>query len=292
MPPDRIAPDILRLTAPNPGPMTATGTQTYLIGDAGVAVVDPGPDDPAHVAAIQAAAPGPIEAILVTHAHLDHSGAVPALQAATGAPVLAFGAAHDGRSPAMAALADRPGLAGGEGIDAGFRPDRRLVDGETLRGADWQITALHTPGHLSNHMCFALGNSPWLLTGDTVMGWSSTLISPPDGSVSAFLASLEALLQRPQTHYLPGHGPPVPNGPAQCRAQAAHRHMRARQIESELARGAASVTDLTARIYHDVPAQLHKAAARNVLAHLLDGVERGRVTLPAGDLSTGLFAPA
>lgn len=288
--PERLHADVLRLTAPNPGPMTFTGTQTYLVGGPSVAVIDPGPEDEGHVAAILAAAPGPIETILVTHAHRDHSGAVPALKAATGAEVLAFGPAAAGRSALMETLAAKGGLGGGEGVDASFAPDRRLVDGDRVSRGEWSVLALHTPGHLSSHMSFVLEGAGLVFTGDTVMGWSSTLISPPDGSVSDFMASMDTLIARPERRFLPGHGEPVEDGPAEAARQAAHRRAREAQVLEGLEAGPSGAADLTRRIYHDVPSTLHPAAMRNVLAHLIDLAERGLVHLPDGPLQHGVFA--
>ncbi len=287
--PDPIAKNVWRLTAPNPGPMTHTGTQTYLIGHEAVAVIDPGPDDPGHVAAVLDAAQGPISHILVTHAHVDHTGAVPALAKATGAPVLAFGPATAGRSEGMARLAARGGVTGGEGVDAGFAPDQILADGARVAGPDWQVTALHTPGHLSSHMSFVLDDTDIVFTGDTVMGWSTTLISPPDGSVGDFMASVERLAALGRARYLPGHGDIVPDGPTEALRQAAHRRAREAQVVQALEHGPGTPGDLTTQIYHDVPQHLHPAAQRNVLAHLIDLAEQGRVAMPDGTLEQGRF---
>ena len=169
------------IRADNPSPLTGPGTNSFLIGTEEVAVIDPGPDDPAHVAAILEAAEGRISHILVTHPHLDHSAAVPRLGAATGAPVMAFGTAEAGRSPPMQRLAEAGAVGGGEGADAAFRPDVTLADGDVLRGAGWKITAVHTPGHMGSHLSFRLGDA--VLCGDLVMGWATTLISPPDGDL-------------------------------------------------------------------------------------------------------------
>lgn len=285
-----ITPGLRRITAPNPGPMTGTGTQTYLLGTSDIAVIDPGPATEAHLQAILGAVRGArITSILITHGHLDHTALVPALVAETGAAVLAFGEPSAGRSALMRALADRPGLRGGEGLDHGFRPDARLADGDVIGGTDWAVRAVHTPGHLSSHLSFRLEDSDILFTGDTVMGWSTTLISPPDGSVSDFLQSLDRMMALPERQYLPGHGDPVADGPALAARQKAHRLERECQVLEALGDGARSLGALTAEIYHDVPEHLHRAAARNVLAHLVDLAEQGRVLLPEGPLDTGKF---
>lgn len=281
-----VAPGVRALTAPNPGPMTEAGTRTYLVGTRQVAVIDPGPADDGHLAAILSALePGArISHVLVTHAHRDHSGGVPALRAATGAPVLAFGPASAGRSPMMASVAARGDLAGGEGIDHDFSPDRALVHGETLSGPDWTLEALHTPGHLSSHMCFAMPRAGAIFTGDTVMGWSTTVISPPDGSIGAFRESMSRLSARAERLYLPGHGAPVRNGPATARAQGAHRGLRESQIVNALQDGPQTVACLVETLYAGLSPSLRPAAARNVLAHLVDLAEQGRLTLPEGPL--------
>ncbi|WP_112323819.1 MBL fold metallo-hydrolase [Oceanibium sediminis] len=289
--PDDLAPDLRRLTAPNPSPMTSDGTQTYLLGTESLAVIDPGPDDRAHLAAILSAVPAGarISHILITHAHLDHSAGAPALARATGAPILSFGGATEGRSPEMQELAGRKGLLGGEGIDPGFTPDQRLRHGDAVAGQGWRLRAHHTPGHLSSHLSFALEGRDIVFTGDTVMGWSTTLISPPDGSVGAFLGALDHLMGLEERRYLPGHGAAVDDGPALAATQKAHRLARSAQILDALREGQATLESITEAIYRDVPRHLHRAAARNVLAHLIDLAQSGRVAMPADDLSTGDF---
>lgn len=277
-----VAPGVRRVTCANPSPMTHTGTQSYLVGEGTVALIDPGPDDPAHRRAVLAALdPGErIGAILVTHSHRDHSAGVPGLVAATGAEVLAFGPHGAGVSPVMAALAAKGDLGGGEGADADFRPDRQLGDGETVTLGDVRLTALHTPGHLSNHLCFALEGTGVLFTGDTVMGWSSTLVSPPDGDMGAFMASLARLAARAadgrDRRYLPGHGDPVDDPARLLAQQRAHREARADQVLAALAPRPASAPELTATVYADTDPRLHPAAMRNLLATLIWLAETGR----------------
>jgi glyoxylase-like metal-dependent hydrolase (beta-lactamase superfamily II) len=266
----QIAPGIRRVRATNASPMTFTGTNSYIIGTGAVALIDPGPDDPAHLAALLAAlGPGErVSHILVTHAHRDHSALAPSLAAVTGAPVLAFGDARAGRSPVMRQMADLGLVGGGEGTDAGFAPDRTLADGTVLEGDDWRLEALHTPGHFGNHLSFLTGDS--LFSGDLAMGWASTLISPPDGDLSAFLTSIGRLQATGASRLLPGHGEPVDDGPARLDWLLAHRHARNDAILEALADGPAHIPALTARIYTDTPAALLPAAERNVLAHLID----------------------
>ena len=270
-----IAPGVRRVLAPNPSALTGPGTNSYLIGRGEVAVVDPGPDDPEHLDALLAAAAGErIAVILVTHAHLDHSPLAAPLSARTGAPVAAFGDARAGRSAAMEALAGED-LGGGEGVDAAFAPDRRLADEEVVEVGEARIEALHTPGHFGNHLAFALGDV--VLTGDLVMGWASTLVSPPDGDVGAFMASCERLRARAPRLLLPGHGEAVADPVARIDWLLAHRREREAQILAALGDGPADPATLVARVYSDTPRALWPAAGRNVLAHLVDLAGRGVV---------------
>jgi len=273
---EEVAPGIRRLTAPNPSTMTRDGTQTYLVGRDEIAVIDPGPDIAAHLAAVLAAA-GRVSHVLITHAHLDHSAGAKRFAAMADAPVYAFGDASAGRSAQMRDLADRLEIAGGEGVDLAFRPDHVLADGESLESAEWRIEAVHTPGHMSNHLSFAMPDLGVLFSGDHVMGWSSTLISPPDGSLTAFMTSIDRLLDRRETTYLPGHGDVVGDGHGVAAALRDHRRAREEAVLAVLERGQATIPEMTARIYSDVPEHLHGAAARNLLAHVLDLVARGKV---------------
>jgi hydroxyacylglutathione hydrolase len=270
-------PPIRSLRAPNPSPLTGTGTNTWIVGATDLAVIDPGPDDPAHLQAILAAVgPGQrIGCILVTHAHLDHSALAPRLAARTGAPVHAFGKATEGRSALMTRLVSGLPI-GGEGLDLAFTPDRRLADGDSLAGPDWAFAAIHTPGHLGGHLCLALGAT--LFSGDHVMGWSTSIVSPPDGDMGAYMASLHRLTERRWTRFLPGHGDPVDHPDRRLAELIAHRLGREAQILAVLAQGPARIPALTARIYADIPRHLLPAAERNVLSHLIDLASRNRVT--------------
>lgn len=259
---------LIRLVAPNPSPMTYSGTCTYLLGKSEIAVIDPGPDDAAHLAAILDAVPtgGRITHILVTHAHIDHCSLAHRLAEKTGAPVLA---AYPPDWPVSGE--------GGEGIVPSFRPDTGLREGDTVKSADWQLDVVATPGHLLDHISFVWEAGDAVFTGDHVMGWASTFISPPEGSVSDYMASLDRLAALPQRRYFPGHGPAIAEGPDRARALKAHRQEREAQILAALKDGPASIPELTQTLYHDVPKQLHAAAARNVAAHLADLQTRGVV---------------
>lgn len=279
-----VAPGVRRILARNPSEMTFRGTNTYVVGQGDVALIDPGPPDSAHFAAIQDALCGErVSHVFVTHAHLDHSPAAALWHSAYDVPVLAFGAAHAGRSAVMARLAETGLAGGGEGVDSAFAPTRVLADGERVAGSGWALEALHTPGHMSNHMCFAFGDL--LFTGDHVMGWSSSLISPPDGDLGAFMASCARLRRRAPGLLLPGHGAPVPDGAARLDALIAHRQGRTRDIFAALGPEPQSIAQITRQVYRDLPPGLLPAAERNVFAHLIDTVEKN-MALPVPDLAS------
>lgn len=256
------------VTANNPSPLTGPGTTTYLIGSGKVALIDPGPDLPAHREAILALLrPGEkISHIFVTHAHLDHSGGTLPLAEETRAPVFAFGDAQAGRSATMARLAEAGMRGGGEGVDAGFTPDEVLHDGQLLRGQDWVLRAIHTPGHFGNHLAFDWDGR--VFCGDVVMGWSSTLISPPDGDLIDYFRSLDRLAMMVPRQLLPTHGAPIDAPAVRLSELAAHRRVRSAQIVAALRDGPARAPDLAQRLY-DIPPALQRAATRNVFAHLL-----------------------
>jgi glyoxylase-like metal-dependent hydrolase (beta-lactamase superfamily II) len=272
-----LAPGLRRIRAPNASPMTHTGTNSYLVGTGAVALIDPGPADPGHLAAILAAlGPGErIGHILVTHAHRDHSALAPAAARATGAPVLGFGDALAGRAPHMQRLAAEGLIGGGEGVDAGFAPDRLLGDGEEVAGGDWRLTAIHTPGHFGNHLSFHWQDV--VFSGDLAMGWASTLISPPDGDLGDFMASLTRLEALSPARLMPGHGEPVEDPRARLGWLRDHRLARSAALLAALGAGPARIPALTRRVYTDTPPALRPAAERNVLAHLIDLERQNRV---------------
>lgn len=279
-----IAPGVRRVVAPNPSPMTFRGTNSYIVGRGEVAVIDPGPADPVHLAALVAAlGPGErVSHIFVTHAHKDHSALAPALSAATGAPVLAFGDAEAGRSALMADLARRDGAVGGEGADRSFHPDLPLADGQTVTGAGWSLRALHTPGHFGNHLCLAIGDL--VFSGDHVMGWSTSVVAPPDGDMGAYMASLARLAAEAPARLLPGHGDPIDAPATRIAELIAHRLAREAAILEALASGPATAEALARRIYLDTPEALMAAASRNVFAHLIDFLQRN-LARPDGQIA-------
>ena len=268
--PHAVAPGVTLILAPNASPMTERGTNTYLVGDGtALCVIDPGPADPAHRAAILSALPegARIDTILVTHTHLDHSPGAAPLAAQTGARVLAFGDSHSGRSARMRDLASQD-LGGGEGLDHAFRPDAVLADGQGVETGAGAITALHTPGHLGNHLCFRWRDI--VFSGDHLMGWAPSLVSPPDGDLTDFMRSLSVIESLGALTLLPGHGAPIADGAARAREIRAHRLLREAAILQALASGPSTAWHITETVYTDTPRALLPAALRNVLAHLID----------------------
>jgi glyoxylase-like metal-dependent hydrolase (beta-lactamase superfamily II) len=275
-----LEPGLRRIVAPNPSPMTYRGTNTYLLGTTDICVIDPGPDTPAHLNAIQAALTPDqrISHIVVTHAHLDHSPLARPLAEACGRDVAiyAFGPADAGISAVMQQLRASGMAGGGEGIDTDFSPDVRLQDGNVLEHAGWALRALHTPGHIGNHLCLAWQGA--CFTADHVMGWASSLVSPPDGDLTDFMASCAKLQSEDWRVFYPGHGAPVTQTAERLDWLVAHRKGRETQILEALTRGPANAATLAAMIYTDVPPALLGAAGRNVFAHLIDLSQKDRIT--------------
>lgn len=264
---------VSRVIARNPGPFTFTGSGTYIIADTGAAaVIDPGPDLSDHLDALRAALDGRrVSHVLITHTHADHCGLARRFADSVDAPIFAFGP-----HPARRIDDDSPAL--DEGGDRAFAPDETLRDGEVIAGEGWTIEAVHTPGHLSNHLCFALKEEAALFTGDHIMGWSTTVVAPPDGSMGAYLASLEKLLARTDRLYYPTHGAPIDRPQAFVRAVRTHRRIRDGQIIDQIAKGNSKIGDIVAAIYAGIDVRLHGAARLNVLAHLIRLVETGAVS--------------
>ena len=270
--PIALEPLVTRVLAPNPSPYTFTGTQTHIVGTTDLAIIDPGPDDPAHLAALTAAIAGrPVTAIVITHHHRDHSPASRPLSLTTGAPVVGAApfALHDDGARADASF------------DQGYAPDRVLADGEEIAGEGWTLAALATPGHTSNHLAFALPQAQdgagALFSGDHVMGWSTTVVSPPDGDMAAYMASLERLMARTDHIYYPGHGDRIDRPQRLVRGLLGHRRQREGQIVRLLRETPATVPALVTRMYVGLDPRLLPGAERSVLAHLYDLRARARV---------------
>lgn len=267
---ETLEPLVRRVLAPNPSHFTYTGTETYLVGAAdAIAVIDPGPDDAAHLTALVAAiGKARVTAICCTHTHRDHSPAARRLKAETGAPVIGCD---------VLALED-DGPRADASFDLDYAPDRVLRDGESLSGPDWTLTAVATPGHTSNHLCYALDETRALFTGDHVMGWSTSVVSPPDGDMIAYMASLERLHARRDRVYYPAHGPQIENPQQLVRGMIGHRRQRERQILRLISDSCTAIDDMVPRMYKGVDQRLWPAAGRSVLAHLIALEQRGEVT--------------
>lgn len=267
---ETLEPGVRRVLAPNPSAMTHWGTNTYIVGEGRVGIIDPGPADPAHMQAILGAlSPGEsISHIFVTHSHLDHSPLAHPLAQHSGAPVIAYGNSQAGRTDTMNQLAASGLVGGGEGVDQQFSPDEILPDGATVSGRNWHLNAIWTPGHFGNHLSFAWNDM--VFTGDHIMGWASSLVSPPDGDLGAFIASAEKLAGRDDRIFYPGHGAPITDPKARANWLISHRHGRTASILAALNDGPSDVKTLTRRIYSDITPALLGAAERNVFAHLID----------------------
>jgi glyoxylase-like metal-dependent hydrolase (beta-lactamase superfamily II) len=259
-----VSPHIRRIVARNPGPFTFRGTGTYVIGRGQVAIVDPGPDLPEHVDSLLAALAGEsVTHILISHTHRDHSPAAAAVKAATGGRTYGFGP-HGKR-----------GETAEVGADLDFTPDVTLADGDVIEGGAWRIAAVHTPGHASNHLCFALAEERALFSGDHVMGWSTTVIAPPDGDMAAYMRSLDLLLRRDDGVYWPTHGGPIVDPRGHVNALIAHRHARRAAIRAALGARPTTPEEMIPAVYGDLDPRLTRGAAKSVLAHLLEMAEQG-----------------
>ncbi len=284
----RVSPLVRRRICPNAGPFTASGTCSYIVGTGSVAIIDPGPDDAAHVdALIEALGDERVEAIVVTHTHRDHSPGARLLQARVDAPIVGCSAHRAARSlgegehPVLDASADRQ-----------HRPDRELADGESIAGVDWTLTAIATPGHTMNHLAFAFAEENALFSGDHVMAWSTSIVAPPDGSMRAYMASLERLRDRPETVFWPGHGGPVRDPRRFVRGLAAHRRQRESAIRNRIEAGDRDIRTIVGAIYAGLKPALRGAAALSVFAHLEDLVERGLIRSDGPPRLDGRFEPA
>jgi len=271
---------IARVTAPNSGPYTFTGTNTFLVGVDRLVVIDPGPADSRHLRALLKAIDGrPVEAILLTHTHRDHSGLARRLRRKTGAPIWSNGPHRLYRE---AGRLERLLLS--RSCDFKLIPDEVLAEGSTLEIDGITLTAMPTPGHCANHFAFSVAGSPYLFIGDHVMGWSSTVVAPPDGNMADYLQSLENVIVSPFTYYLPAHGGPIPEGRKYARQLLAHRLDRNQQVLDGVADGARTVSALVRRIYQGLAPALRPAAAKTVEAHLDYLVARGELDVQRGPL--------
>ena len=263
-------PWLRRVVARNPGPFTFHGTGTFIVGRGKVAIIDPGPAIPEHVDALLHAVRGEsVTHLLVTHTHRDHSPACAAVGAATGAPSYAYGAHGAGKIEA--------GVQVEEGGDMAFRPDVRVRHGDVIEGEGFSFECVYTPGHTSNHLCFQYREHKALFSGDHVMGWNTSIISPPDGDMGQYLASLELLLARDDAQYWPTHGPCIADPKPFVREYIAHRHGRERQIHACLASGVHTIGEMVPMMYCDLPERMFPAAARSVFATVIHLVERGEL---------------
>lgn len=266
---EKITNKVQRILAKNPNPFTYLGSGSYLIGDGTeVAIIDPGPSDRVHLDALEKAVAGrQLSKIIVTHTHMDHSaGAVP-LQKRLGGTLMGF-SPHQGPDHEIKME---------EGGDPTFVPEVYLKDGDVIAGDGWTLEVMHTPGHTSNHCCFRLLEEKILFTGDHVMGWATTVVSPPDGDMKDYLTQLERLLGFDDQLYVPTHGPAIPHPHSYVRALIQHRMEREQQILEAITQGAQTLPAMVSKMYQDVPRYLHPAAARSVYAHLIKLVDEGRV---------------
>jgi glyoxylase-like metal-dependent hydrolase (beta-lactamase superfamily II) len=278
-----VAPGVRRIVANNPGPYTFLGTNSYVVGSGEVTVIDPGPAEPSHLEAIAAAIKGErLTHILITHSHRDHCDGARGLQALAGGKIAAFGPTGTARG------AGAPGLSY-DFVDPDFVPDRKLADGDTVRGKDFALDVLHMPGHAPDHLCFALVGKRTMFTGDHVMGWNTTVIAPPEGDLAQFLASLERLMQRHDKMFLPGHGGRIQTPQRVVKAYIMHRKWREQTILACLEDGICTVPRIVARLYGTLDAGLKEAAALSVLAHLEYLIDRDLVAAEGANALSSVF---
>ncbi|WP_312804634.1 MBL fold metallo-hydrolase [Agrobacterium cavarae] len=283
----KVAENVQRLTVNNPSAFTFHGTNSYIVGDHSVAVIDPGPEDEDHFQALMRALDGrEVTHIFVSHTHRDHSPLAKRLKAATGAVTVAEGPhraarpLHEGERNPFA-----------ESADSDFMPDLALGDNETVTGNGWALTALHTPGHTANHAAFALDRDGIVFSADHVMAWATTIVAPPDGAMSDYMASLDKLLERDDRLFLPGHGGPVNDPTAFMRGLRTHRRMREKAVLTRIKAGDRTIAEMVKVIYRSTDPSLHGAAALSVLAHIEDLIEKGLVDTDGPPSLTGIYLP-
>lgn len=272
-----LTPLVQRLTAANAGPFTFHGTNTYLIGHKEIAVIDPGPDHPAHLHQILDACSGSeIAGIFVSHTHVDHSPGAAYLQEKTGAPIYGCGPHRAARPLQLGEINPLDAS-----CDLDYKPDTVMTNGMRVSGKDWTLEAIETPGHTANHLSFALHEEQTIFSADHIMAWSTSIVAPPDGSMPAFMRSLEAMLARPETRYWPGHGGPVDEAHAFVEGLITHRQQREKALVQALLQGPRTIPNMVKEIYADVDEALHGAAALSMLAQAEYLIEKGQITCEA-----------
>jgi glyoxylase-like metal-dependent hydrolase (beta-lactamase superfamily II) len=282
---DEVRPGVRRILCKNPSPFTFTGTLSYIVGRGKVAIIDPGPADEAHAAAVLDAVRGEtVTHILVTHTHRDHSMNTAPIKAATGATVYAEGP-HRASRPRFESEKHNPE----SGADRDFKPDVQVKNGDVIEGAGWKLEAVSTPGHTANHLAFAWPERRISFVGDHVMGWSTSIVAPPDGSMIDYMASLEKLAARTEDLYLSGHGPEILEGPRYVRFLVRHRQAREASILHRLSKGEADIPTIVRAIYIGIDPRLTRAAGYSVLAHLEDLVGRGIVATDGDPVIGGTY---
>ncbi|MDC3076358.1 MBL fold metallo-hydrolase [Paracoccaceae bacterium] len=283
---EQLEDDLVVLTADNASPMTFTGTRSYILGSDNLIVIDPGPDSTQHFnSMMEYIGRRKLTDIILTHSHVDHSPLSRRLRDKTGASIIGFGSADEARTIFMKKLSSSLNLGGEEGIDKHLSLDEKVHDKQILERNNYSFEVIHTPGHLSNHICLAVKEKNALFSGDHVMGWATTLISPPDGDLGSFMRSLEKLSKRDEQIYYPGHGKPLREPKKMVLAQIAHRRDREKQILSSIAKTSRTPAEIVDNVYIDLNPVLKPAAVRNVLAHLIDLYERGNVSVDKFSLS-------
>lgn len=284
----RVSPLVRRIVANNPGPITFTGTCSYIVGNGEVAIIDPGPDEPEHIAALLEAVKGEtVTHIVITHTHRDHSPASRAIQGATGARIVGCGP-HRSARPLFSGEVNKLEASS----DKDYMPDQEMAEGTAIRGPGWTLEAIETPGHMANHLAFALPEEKALFSGDHVMAWSTTVVAPPDGSMSDFMASLDKLKGRDETIYWPGHGGPVQDPQRFVRALIHHRRQREASILNRLNAGDRTIPEIVAAIYQGLNPALVGAAGLSVFAHLEDLVEREQAVTDGAPALDSQYRPA
>lgn len=282
---DEVRPGVRRVLCDNPSPFTFTGTVSYIVGQGKVAIIDPGPDNEAHAVALLDVVRGEsVTHVLVTHTHRDHSPNAARIKALTGATVYAEGS-HRASRPRY----ESEKISSESGADREFKPDTKVRGGDTIEGAGWALQVVPTPGHTANHLAFALKDQKMLFVGDHVMGWSTSIVAPPDGSMIDYMSSLEILTRREESLYFPGHGPEILEGPRYARFLIQHRQAREASILHRLGKGDADIPTLVRAIYIGIDPRLAGAAGYSVLAHLEDLVARGVVTTDGDPVIGGTY---